>query len=214
MSTPPAVVWFFRIIHIDNLEFALRSGLFAGTHPDRDPDYIFIGDTGLTAERFDFPIPLDGNHGNLGEYVPFYLGPRSPMLLNIITGFRGVTKRPQEDIVYLCCRMTDLQASDLDLLLTDGHAKSWHTQYFTPEDDLQLIDWVASGAEDWKDSERDWDLQRRKQAEGMVRNHVPPTCISFVAVKNEGIALRCKQIIVNLNLDQQVRVRTSPSIYY
>lgn len=136
MSSPPKTIWFYRIIHVDNLEFALVNGLYAGSHLGRDPNYVFIGDTGLTADRLEYPIPLAGNHGSLGDYVPFYLGPRSPMLYQIHTGNRGVTKRSQDDIVYLCCRMTSLQEAGLEVLLTDGHAKAATTSYFTADDDF------------------------------------------------------------------------------
>lgn len=93
-----AKIWLFRIVHIDNVEYLLKNGMFTRHHALADPDYINIGDRVLINQRDDYPVNLEG-FGNLGDYVPFYFGPLSPMLLNIKTGYRGITMRPQEDIV-------------------------------------------------------------------------------------------------------------------
>ena len=50
MSVPDPL-WVFRMVHADNLRFILKYGLYAGTHLDQDPDYIFIGDSALTQQR-------------------------------------------------------------------------------------------------------------------------------------------------------------------
>src|SRR5258708_24880319 len=95
----------FRIVHIDNVEYLLTHGMFTKTHKKADPAYINIGDTGLIAQRNTYQVAIDPPNGVLGDYVPFYFGPLSPMLLNIKTGYRGITMRPQAEIVYVCCKI-------------------------------------------------------------------------------------------------------------
>ena len=214
MSAVPDKIWFYRIIHRDNLEFALRNGLYAGTEPDRDPRYIFIGHSGLTEERLVYDIPLPGDHGQLGEYVPFYLGPRSVMLYNIHTGYRGVTKRDQREIIYLVYSLDDLLAQGAEILLTDGHAKSGQTTYLRPQDNLSVIDWETTRATDWKNSPSDWDRQRRKQAEGLVRRHVPTSCLKGIGTKDVKTAEICKQKVLNVILPHEIMVKPFPQGYY
>lgn len=214
MSTPPATIWFYRILHIDNLKFVLSRGIYSANRPDKNPNYKFIGDTGLTAQRQAYPIPLIGNYGSLGDYVPFYLGPRSPMLYTIVHGYRGTHKVPEDQIVYIGCRMSDLIAGNAEVLLTDGHAKQSTTTFFLSTEDLSQIDWEAASAKIWRNTEADWDLQRRKQAEGLVKDHVPPECISFVATQSVGSEQKCQQIVFKLGLNKQLTVRRVPDFFY
>ena len=82
-------IWLYRLIHVDNVEYVLRNGMFTRNHAQADPSYINIGDTILINQRSEYPVKIEG-YGNLGDYVPFYFGPLSPMLLNIKTGYRGI----------------------------------------------------------------------------------------------------------------------------
>lgn len=77
-------IWLYRIVHINNIEHILTRGIFSHSHANADSEYVNIGDATLINQRNDFPVKLDG-YGNLGDYVPFYFGPLSPMLYNIKT---------------------------------------------------------------------------------------------------------------------------------
>lgn len=103
----PSPVWIHRIVHEQNLPAILQQGMLTRRATAPDTDYVFIGDSQLTDDRHEYPVPL-ANCGNLGDYVPFYFGPMSPMLLNIKTGFRGIPKRPQEEIIYLSCKVDSI----------------------------------------------------------------------------------------------------------
>jgi hypothetical protein len=59
----------------------------------------------------------------LGEYIPFYFAGHSPMLYLIVNGFQGVHKRPQEDLVFLVCKIAELSQSGVDFLFTDRMLK-------------------------------------------------------------------------------------------
>lgn len=72
------------------------------------PNYINIGDTKLIKQRQNFKVRIDPPDGNLGDYIPFYFAGHSPMLLNIITGNRGIQQRPQEELVYIVCKICDI----------------------------------------------------------------------------------------------------------
>lgn len=54
-----------------------------------DPNFVTIGNPDLIDKRARRAVPLPPG-GTLSDYVPFYFTPKSPMLLNIKTGFKGM----------------------------------------------------------------------------------------------------------------------------
>ena len=116
----------FRLTHIDNIPYINRCGLVRADSPLRDPNYVSIGDRqviGIRAGR-----EVKGYH--LNEFVPFYLGPRSPMLYVIQHGYNGVTRVEAENIVDCVIRLDDLMHNNIECIFTDGHALSAFTSFY------------------------------------------------------------------------------------
>ena len=90
----------FRIVHVDNLPWILDRGLHCRNSPVFDPHYRNIGNPELIDRRHCRVVPLPPG-GTLSDYVPFYFTPFSIMMLNIKTGYGGVTQVPNEDIVIV-----------------------------------------------------------------------------------------------------------------
>lgn len=210
----PNIVRVFRIVHIDNVEYLLTHGIFTRTHVQADPNYINIGDSGLIAQRNIYPVGINPPNGVLGDYVPFYFGPLSPMLLNIKTGYRGITRRPQEDIVYIVCKVSSIVEECEEWCFTDGHAKNKMTEFYNDLNNLDEVDWNIVGAKEWKPIEADMDRMRRKQAEFLVKNHVPVNCISDIIVLNETRKNFVEEIKTRLGSEIPVRVNPNNQFYY
>lgn len=210
----PNIVRVFRIVHIDNVKYLLTHGMFTRTHAQADPNYINIGDSTLIAQRNDYPVGINPPNGHLGEYVPFYFGPLSPMLLNIKTGYRGITQRPQADIVYIVCRVNTLVEHCDEWCFTDGHAKNSITEFYNDLDDLSEVDWGMVAERHWSNTEDDFDRMRRKQAEFLVKHHVPVNCISSIVVLNQERKDFVEEIINRLGLEIPVRVNPNNQFYY
>jgi hypothetical protein len=203
----------YRIIHRSNLAYILQHGMHSIGHAAFDPNNIFIGDSTLTEQRRDFPIPL-ADCGNLGDYVPFYFGYRSPMLFNIATGYRGVVKRPQSDIVYLVCKLDSLVKAACPLIFTDGHAKNQVTRFFTDTTDLNQIDWDSVNALTWKNTEDKPDRMRRKQAECLVKSEVPPQYIAALVVYDAATRTDVETLVKNAGLSIGVYINPKGEFYY
>lgn len=208
----PRVDGVYRIVHVDNVPDILQRGMFATNHPARPAGYRFIGHRRLTAQRKDYRVPLPGG-GDLGDYVPFYFGKHSIMLLNIHTGY-GVEKIPREEIVYLLCRLDSLDAAGCEYCFTDGHAKSLQTNFYTDRADLDQVDWSVVNLKHWQNTPEDRDRQRRKQAELLVRDHVPSQCIDFIVTFGEEALTRVEQYVVNSGLKLHCRSKTDGTFYY
>ena len=70
----------FRILHIDNMPHVMKYGLVHNDSPFARDSFVPIGDMSVMDARSTKQLP-DGSF--LSEYIPFYFGPRSPMLYNI-----------------------------------------------------------------------------------------------------------------------------------
>lgn len=209
----PATIRLYRIVHLQNVEYILRNGLYTRQSPNSDPNYIDIGDSKLISQRHNYQVKLAGC-GNLGEYVPFYFAGHSPMLLNIKTGFRRITKRPQYEIVYIVCKLDDVLAHCNEWVFTDGHAKDNLSSHFNNIQDLDKIDWDTIRLQYWQNTDVDFDRQRRKQAEFLVRNHVPVFCIETIVVKDNPRKQILEKVMQKLNLTITVQVDTRNRLYY
>lgn len=210
----PNIVKVLRIVHIDNIEYLLVHGMFTKKHPKADPNYINIGDSGLIAQRSTYRVGINPPNGLLGDYVPFYFGPLSPMLYNIKTGYRGIQLRPQGDIVYIVCKVIDLTENCKEWCFTDGHAKNAITEFYNHLDNLGEIDWNIVTKRQWSNTEDDFDRMRRKQAEFLVKHYVPMNCINYIVVHNEQKKYFVEKIINSLKLEIPVRVNPNNQFYY
>ncbi|KAA9355280.1 DUF4433 domain-containing protein [Larkinella humicola] len=207
----PSPIWIYRMTHLANLPYLLKHGLVTRHSPVFSPDYLSIGENTLIQERAERQIPVPP-HGLFSEYISFYFGHRSPMLYQIITGWEGVTKVRQEDIVYLVSSLQKLQQQNSVFVFTDGHAASRLTRFFTNWEDLSQVDWDVITSTDWKNTEDDPDRQRRKQAEVLIYQQVPIATIEFLLT----YTTEKRQIVLDLveQAGLTIPVRVSTKAYY
>ncbi|MBX2930289.1 MAG: DUF4433 domain-containing protein [Saprospiraceae bacterium] len=59
------------------------------------------------------------------------------------------------------------------------------TRFFTDESGFDALGWDMIYAHHWRNTEEDTDRQRRKQAEYMVKGHVPVSCFAYILVYDE-----------------------------
>lgn len=211
----PNIVKVFRIVHIDNVEYLLTHGMFTKNHAQADPNYINIGDSGLIAQRNTYPVGINPPNGVLGDYVPFYFGPLSPMLLNIKTGYRGITQRPQGDIVYIVCKVNTIVEQCSEWCFTDGHAKEQMvTEFYNDLENLDKVHWDVVNLRYWHPIDEFMDRQVRKQAEFLVKHYVPVGCISSIVVLNDARRIQVEEIVTRLELKIPVLVNPNNQFYY
>jgi len=211
MSIPPKI-WLYRLTHINNLADILQNGLVVATSPNANPHFTQIGDNALIKYRKDLDAPHPPG-GKLSDYIPFYLGPRSPMLYQIATGFEGVKQFPQEEIVYLITSLDTIKSYKLSYFFTDGHARSLTSAKFTDDKDFAILDWDTIYATYWKSDDTDLRRKEKKQAELLVKNHVPLSCIEYIAVFNNGAKQNVLNLLQATAVNIQVRV-SAQQLYY
>lgn len=197
----------FRLTHIDNIKYIMSKGLVRASSPLRDENYVSIGDVQVIQVRKDRKY----QGYQLSDFMPFYFGPRSPMLYVIQHGFNGVRKVNPEDIVYCVVRIEDIIKNDIDCVFTDGHALSAFTTYFHKSELANLDDKVKYDdvySTYWNDEE-DTDLKRRKEAELLVNDDLPAQYIRGLVVYNE----KAKEHLISLGVAAELIV-VMPGYYF
>jgi len=210
----PDIVKIYRIVHIDNIEYLLVNGMHHRDHANSDPDYINIGDSDLIGKRHEYPVGINPPGGALGDYIPFYFGPLSPMLYNIMHGYSGVKQRSQKDILYIVCKLNDVIENCNDWCFTDGHAKMRISTFYNDLGNLDKVSWDVVAERYWRDTEDDYDRRRKKQAEFLVKEHVPVRCIYGIVTYDKEAANTVKQILDSFNLNIPVRINPEGKYYY
>lgn len=190
----------------------MKNGIYTSDSPNFDPNDVKIGDSSLINYRKSLDA-LNPPGGKLSEYIPFYLGPRSPMLYQIALGYEDITQHPQEDIVYLISSFDQIKSHNLLYFFTDGNARSETTTAYVLESDFAKLDWDTIYSIYWKSDETDLLRKQKKQSELLIKDHLPISCIEYIGVFNNT----AKQNVLHLleKLDLNIPIKVSPtSLYY
>ncbi len=162
----------FRITHISNIPWILDHGLPSKNSGIVDPNFISIGNPDLIVRRTSRPVPISPG-GTLSDYVPFYFTPYSPMMLNIKTGYAGITQRQNSEIVILVSSLYRVTELEHDFLFTDRHAYLEAAEFFSDLKDLAKLDFALIQTKDFERDTNDPSKGERYQAEALIKDHVP-----------------------------------------
>ncbi|GGX27484.1 type II toxin-antitoxin system toxin DNA ADP-ribosyl transferase DarT [Undibacterium squillarum] len=205
LNPEKALIW--RIVHRDNLPWILDNGLYCGNSEVRSPAWVNIGNPELIDKRARHAVPLHPK-GFLNDYVPFYFTPFSPMLRNIHTGWGGIKKWPNEEIVILVSSLRHVAEIGLPFLFTDSHAYYQWADYYSDLADLDKIDWPLLQRRDFKRDPEDPAKFERYQAEALIYQHVPVAGLLGIVCYTESLKQCIKQEIQVRHLNLPVYVRT------
>jgi hypothetical protein len=197
----------YRLIHLDNLSVCLeRGGMYAPNHTPKDGRvYRTIHDIEIQQVRRARPIRC-GAGGTVHDYVAFYFGPRSPMLLKLKTGQVEGYMEGQDPLIYLLSTVEAIHQDRLDFVFSDGHGIAAFTQWFDDLGALNQVDWDMVYADYWADTVADMDRQRRKQAEFLVYRFCPWEVIARIGVINGGIKVQVESILAKYGIQTPVDI--------
>ncbi len=202
-------LFIYRMTHLQNISHILQYGITHATSPERNNSYISIGDSSLIGRRHNIRLPFGKK---LGSYIPFYFGPRMPMLYVIQNGYSGVTVIPASDIVYCISTVEAIERHGLGYIFSDGHALDALTSFYDRSAIHrfnELVDMQAVKSKYWND-ENDLDLKRRKEAEFLVAENIPPEAIIGFVVFNAEV----KRQLGNLPGITNKQVSVKPGYYF
>jgi hypothetical protein len=200
---------------VDNLPVILqRGGLHAPNHvPNDGLIYRTIHNVDIQNVRQVRRIPL-GLCGTIHDYVPFYFGPRSPMLYQLHTGWVAGYNEGQSPLIYLVSTVQVVVKAGLSWVFADGHGIAIFTSWFDNLSDLAKVDWDTVYARLWRDTVDDMDRQRRKQAEFLVHEFCPWEVIQEIGVIDGVAQAQVEAILKQFDVNMRRLVHTRREWYY
>ena len=181
--------------------------------PDDGMVYRTIHNVDVQAKRRHTSIPC-GPKGAVHDYVPFYFGPLSPMMLNLKTGRVPGYNEGQEPLIYLVSTCQAVQEAGIPYVFSDGHGIAVFTQWFDDLAELEEVDWLMVKERYWADNVSDPDRQRRKQAEFLVYRFCPWPLIQEIAVLNPAMKAKVGQALAGFPDMPKPLVTVRPDWYY
>ena len=202
----------FRVVHVANLPWILdHSGLHCQDSTEQDPSYVNIGNASLIDKRARRIVPIPPG-GTLSDYVAFYFTQFSIMMYNIKTGYGGITRRDNRDIVMLVSSVPRLRELELPFIYTNQHAYPVDTEFYDGSEDLGQIDWALLQLRDFKTDDADPGKQLRYQAETLVHRHVPLEAILGIGCHDAAVQLKIESLIGERGMS--LTVKATPSLYF
>ena len=201
----------FRITHIENVEWDIEHGLQCRNSPLANPNFRNIGNLDLIEKRKTRLVPMPP-WGTLSDYIPFYFTSRSPMLLNIKTGYNDIPRIPMADIVIYAASLRDLAAAGVPFVYTDRHAKLEFARFSNDLKDLDRIDWGILNASDFKRDPAYLDKMDRYQAETLVHRELPCASLGAIVCYNDHSKAIVTEVARRHGLEKEILVR--PRMYF
>ncbi|HPA47534.1 MAG TPA: DUF4433 domain-containing protein [bacterium] len=197
----------YHITHIRNLQsICSAGGIFSDLQMKvREVNLNSIAHEHIRQRRASRSVPI-APYGTLGDYVPFYFAPRSPMLYAVrgrqVEGFSGT----QNDILYFVSSVEQVIAHKLPFVFADGHAAMGISRFFNDPNDLNQIDWDIMEVQYWRDTDQDPDRKRRRQAEFLVKDFIPWDLFDMIGVFDESIGNQVLEFIHSARHQPEVSV--------
>lgn len=211
LNLNPEKALIFRITHVANVPWILEHGMHSRSAAMQDPNYVNIGSDSLIKKRSRRVVPIPPG-GTLSDYVPFYFTPFSIMMFNIKTGYGGITRRENQELVIFVSSVHRLRALGLPFVFTNQHAYALDTDFCTDIADLNRIDWTLLQNRDFKTNDADPGKQLRYQAEALVHRHVPVDAILGIGCHNDPVKQRLEGVVQGSG--QKIDVKTAPKWYF
>jgi hypothetical protein len=212
---PPSPIPLLRLIHFATLPTLLARGALHAPNstPQDGLPYRTIHNEDVQKNRRATAIRV-GLGGTCHDYVPFYFGPLSVMLLNLKTGRVAGYNEGQAPLIYLTTTVERLRKGGCSCVFSDGHGLARFTNWYEDAERLDLVDWKLVGERYWADRPEDNDRQRRKQAEFLVWQSVNWNLIDGIGVLNTRVKAEVEAMLADHPERHQPKVDTRPGWYY
>ncbi len=181
----------YHITHLENLPRIVDDALWSDAERiRRNLHCSIVGMSEIKRRRLEELIVDCHPATKVGEYVPFYLCPRSVMLYLLYKGNHVDLRYAggQRPIVHL---EADLRSAvkwahreNRNWAISNGNAGTRYTQFFNDLSDLEKLDWNAIGATKWNDP----IVRERKQAEFLLHGWFPWQLVERIGVIDLKVA--------------------------
>ncbi len=193
----------YHFTHIDNIPRIMEHGLLADSQL-QEAHYTNSGNREIKERRKSIAVD---SISCVGDYVPFYYAPRSPMLytqhINRLIN--------QEELVYIACdAYTFINDDTRKWACTDRNAAIKIAKFgFSLEALKSFTDFSLMKEEMWNNTETHPDRQEKRMAEFLVYNKVISEDILGFVVLNDTVKDKLTSLI-----SSSKTILVNPSYYY
>lgn len=203
----PAQPKIYHIVHVNNLASIVADGcLWSDSDMVKRQGAAVIGNNEIKADRLRLPVPC--NPGTtVGEYVPFYLCPRSVMLYMISRRNHPnvAYKDGQEPVVHLMADLHEVvnwaNSNGKHWAFTDINAASRAADFYNDLKSLDQLHWDAIAASSWV------SCRDHKMAEFLLHQKFPWGLVRGIGVHSENSGARVMQAFGKAEHRPPVRVK-------
>ena len=143
MTSRPDHTLIYHITDMENLPDILAAGGLRSDVAMAQHNPVAIGYGHIKQRRME-KIRVDCCDGRfVGEFVPFYFCPRSPMLYTVNLGNTGRPAGCQQTILHLVSTLTAGISQNRPWAISDGNAGAFHAAFSTDLLALDGLDWAA-----------------------------------------------------------------------
>lgn len=187
VAAPPDPILVYHFTHIRNLPGIIEGGLRSDAVCRRDGlTQVEVGSAGIRERRLQLPVGDLGPGGYVGDYVPWYFGPRSPMMFTLSRN-NYEYQQGFDEVVYLVSSVPRIIALGGQWVAADRNAALSLAEFTDSPAALPgHISWDVIEARYWTDFADGADL---RAAEFLVRDTVPWEAVDAIVTKTE--ATRC-----------------------
>jgi ssDNA thymidine ADP-ribosyltransferase DarT-like protein len=203
----PTKALIFRITHRTNVPWIFEHGMFCRSSSNQDPNYRTIGNPELIYKRASRDVPIHP-FGTLSDYIPFYFTPFTPMMNNIKTGWGGITKVPNEDVVIFVSSIHHLAGQARTFVFTDRHAYLVGAEFYSNVKRLDQIDWQILQNRDFRRDPDDPGKFERYQAEALVYDHMPLEAFFGVVCYTDQVKAQLFQLATGSGVKMNIITET------
>ncbi|MDA8564293.1 DUF4433 domain-containing protein [Mariniblastus sp.] len=204
----------YHITPIDNLPSIIAEGGLWSDYQvlQRNQSHTVIGYDTIKRRRLEQLRVSCHPTTFVGQYVPFYFCPRSPMLFVISSRNADLTyQHGQDRIVHLVSKIGVgiRTAGDRSWAFSDGNAGARYARFCNNLEQIDdYVDWNSVGAHYWSDP----TTKERKQAEFLVYDSFAWNSIIGIGAIQQEVADEVQTMIANV--DHKPEIVVKPGWYY
>lgn len=193
MAHAPDPIQIYHFTHLRNLPGIVADGIHSDATCRREQlTQEEIGSNDIRERRLRLSVGEVGPGGCVGDYVPWYFGPRSPMMFTL--GKNNYEyQQGFDDVVYLVSSVPTVIRHGCEWLASDRNAALNLAEFIDAEQDLEEhISWDVISATYWNNFVDGGDL---RAAEFLVHGSVPWEAVELVATKTAATKAKVERLI-------------------
>lgn len=181
-----------HMTHMDNLRPILQAGELRSYNLMRGHSYHNLANEDVQAGRA--AIIVSASQNPLHDYVPLYLGFKTPMV--------AINQTHNEDLLFLRFSLDILATSGS--VVCDGNARSNASKFylFNSPDVFLNLDIAAIRSVKYS---RDPELKRKKQAEVLIPDRLPLSQMLDIVCYSENAKIRALSILNEFGIKKAVK---------